>query len=65
MCVCLQALQELQDYGVDLLPAAYNQVQPPPAFRLQSYMLRFSLELFLDAKALSIHLLSSCFVYMQ
>ena len=23
---CLQALQELQDYGLQLLPAAYNQV---------------------------------------
>lgn len=25
---CLQALQELQDYGLQLLPAAYNQVCP-------------------------------------
>jgi len=26
---CLQALQELQDYGLQLLPAAYNQVGSP------------------------------------
>lgn len=30
---CLQALQELQDYGLQLLPAAYNQVCP-----LRSYL---------------------------
>ena len=27
---CLQALQELQDYGLQVLPAQYNQVSLPP-----------------------------------
>lgn len=26
---CLQALQELQDYGLQMLPAQYNQVYTP------------------------------------